>query len=590
MDARPLRLSLAGAADVGRFAALAPYRGSVDFMNWSNCVTPDSDMKFQPLIEAADYLSACIEASTNGGKGLKHPNHARYVAPARRKIERVLRHYFHRQESALLAEIKPKIEASNANQSEPIRTFREASSGGTLYAHTILPTSIAPLRFPVTAIETEEFNDAIREAIKGAAAGLSAGTIAVDDAVSRWLRDNSLTRLTGDFSTTSVNRLRDAVADAWDQGGSFDQIVKAIQDTFADFSDRRAGVIAQTEVNDAYNRGRMYTAVQAGFDQKAWDPDGEACAVCMENVDAGFIGIDDEFPSGDLAPTAHPNCFLAGTVISAGGITGSSIREYEGEVVILRITNMNDTAVTPNHPILTRGGWRAAGSLQVGDYIAQCIAPSKAAILLDPNDHYIEARIEQIPDSLFMAGGMSAEGVPVSSEAFHGDIGSNGKVDIVRTAGSFPRSWTDGVENGEYNSLGLRHSKRVAFLEQCAFLEMLEALSLSSDGIMGTGNLRTTGFGGHCGSSHYTGRASAALMESECSPLTENEATRNSGPLGDFQKALSCLVRLVKITSIEVRSFSGHVYNLETKDGIYFANSIITHNCDCSIDFQKGVE
>jgi hypothetical protein len=28
----------------------------------------------------------------------------------------------------------------------------------------------------------------------------------------------------------------------------------------------------------------------------------------MENVDAGFIGIDEEFPSGDLAPTAHPNC------------------------------------------------------------------------------------------------------------------------------------------------------------------------------------------------------------------------------------------------------------------------------------------
>ncbi len=249
------------------------------------------------LADAANDLAAMLEAAVpRHTKGLRHPKHATVIDPARRKVERVLRHYWHRQMVALLAEIKPKIAA------------REASSGGTLYAHTILPTSIAPLRFPVTSIETEEFNDAIREAIKGAAKGIAAGAIVVDDAVSRWLRDNSLTKLTSDFSTTSINRLRDAVADAWDQGGSFEQVVKAIQDTFADFSDKRAGMIAQTEVNDAYNHGRIYTAVQAGFDEKAWDPDGEACPICMDNVDAGFIGIDEEFPSGDLAPTAHPNC------------------------------------------------------------------------------------------------------------------------------------------------------------------------------------------------------------------------------------------------------------------------------------------
>jgi hypothetical protein len=246
------------------------------------------------IADAANDLAALLEAAAPR-QGLRHPSHARIVAPARKKVERVLRHYFARQEAALLAEIKPKIAA------------REASSGGTLYAHTILPTSIHPLRFPVTSIETEEWNAAIRAVIAGAAASIASG-VTVDDAVSRWLRDNSLTRLTGDFSNTSINRLRDAVADAWDAGGSYEQIVKAIQDTFADFSDTRAGMIAQTEINDAYNRGRIYTAVQAGFDQKAWDPDGEACPICMENVDEGWIGIDDEFPSGDLAPTAHPNC------------------------------------------------------------------------------------------------------------------------------------------------------------------------------------------------------------------------------------------------------------------------------------------
>ena len=247
------------------------------------------------LADAANDLAALLEAA-NGKTGLRHPSHARVIAPARRKVERVLREYFRRQEAALLAEVKPKILA------------REASGGGILYAQHILPTSIHPLRFPVSSVETEEYNDAIAEVIRGAAASIKAGSVIADDVASRWLRDNSLTKLTGDFSVTSVNRLRDAVADAWDEGGSFDQVVRAIQDTFEDFSSTRAEMIAQTEVNDAYNQGRMDTAVNAGFDEKSWDPDGEACEICMENVDAGWIPIDDDFPSGDLAPTAHPNC------------------------------------------------------------------------------------------------------------------------------------------------------------------------------------------------------------------------------------------------------------------------------------------
>ncbi len=263
------------------------------------------------LVDAANDLAALLEAAAPR-QGLRHPNHARIIAPARKKLERVLRHYWHRQMEALLAEVKPKIipRESNIlrNYFDHVARLREASSAGHVYANTFLPTSIAPLRFPVTLVETEEYNDAIAIAIRGAAASIASGSISAEDAASHWLRDNSLTKLTGDFSTTSVNRLRDAVADAWDAGGSFEQITRAIKDTFQDFSDTRASMIAQTEVNDAYNQGRIYTAVNAGFDQKAWDPDGEACEICMANVDAEWIGIDEEFPSGDMAPTAHPNC------------------------------------------------------------------------------------------------------------------------------------------------------------------------------------------------------------------------------------------------------------------------------------------
>ncbi len=281
------------------------------------------------LADAANDLALLLEAAAPR-LGLRHASHARVIAPARRKVERVLREYFRRQEAAVLHEVKPKIvvvesdfRSSVVRSSKPVSSTegtadvigrdirqraQEASSGGNIYAAHILPSSIHPLRFPVTQTESSEFADAIASAIRGAAASIAAGSVIVDDVASRYLRDNSLTRLTGDFSATSVNRLRDAIAEAWDAGGSYNQIVAAIQSTFGDFSDTRAGMIAQTEVNDAYNRGRLSIAIEAGFDQKAWDPDGEACPICLDNVDAGWIGIDDDFPSGDAAPTAHPNC------------------------------------------------------------------------------------------------------------------------------------------------------------------------------------------------------------------------------------------------------------------------------------------
>jgi len=36
-----------------------------------------------------------------------------------------------------------------------------------------------------------------------------------------------------------------------------------------------------------------------------------------------------------------------------------------------------------------------------------------------------------------------------------------------------------------------------------------------------------------------------------------------------------------------LRDWSGHVYNLQTADGFYVANGIVTHNCHCYITFEK---
>ena len=244
-------------------------------------------------------------------KGLKHKRHAKHLAPARAKIEAVLRSYWKRQETALLREIRPRLEHLLAAHPVPLREARTPASKN--FASSLLPTSLSPLRFPVTKGEDSEYYAAISDAIKGAAATLTeelaAGEHTAEDFAGRYLRDNSLSKLTGNFAKESVERLQGAVADAWQAGGSYDQIVKAVQDTFADFSDARAGMIAQTEANDAYNEARDQVARDADLDEKAWETEsGDPCEICLANEAQGWIGIDEDFESGDDAPTAHPRC------------------------------------------------------------------------------------------------------------------------------------------------------------------------------------------------------------------------------------------------------------------------------------------
>ena len=70
-------------------------------------------------------------------KGLKHKRHAKHLAPARAKIEAVLRSYWKRQETALLREIRPRLEHLLAAHPVPLR---EADEGEwvTINGHPVL--------------------------------------------------------------------------------------------------------------------------------------------------------------------------------------------------------------------------------------------------------------------------------------------------------------------------------------------------------------------------------------------------------------------------------------------------------------------
>lgn len=257
----------------------------------------------EAISAAGDAVAEILEAE----RGLKHERHQDHLGPAIASVRTVMRKYFVRQQDAILIAVLPYLKSHIEQYSEAVRT------NGKAMARAILPNSVAPLRFAVSDSEDLEYNAAIASAIEGAAEVVRAEML-VDATLhpnfaSNFLRNHSLTKLTGNIADTTKTRLRNAIADAWDAGGSYDQVVGAIKATYKEFGAVRAGMIAQTEVVTAYNAGRKATAEAAGFNEHQWETEsGNPCEICLANEAQGWIPIGLAFQSGDMAPAAHPNC------------------------------------------------------------------------------------------------------------------------------------------------------------------------------------------------------------------------------------------------------------------------------------------
>lgn len=205
-----------------------------------------------------------------------------------------------------------------------------------------LPSSVQPLRFPITGGGNDDLNQAIKAAIGREAAKLAAelksGATTSEDVAGRWMRDHSLTELTGNFSEASINQLRSALADAWAAGGSCNQLVDAIHSVFPDFSDEQAATIAQTAVNTAYLKSRDGGAHEMGMEEKRWTADGtDACEACQKQIAAGWILIDEPFPGGVMLPCLHDGCdcgvdYRKGALGSAFNINEAKMNEVRSMI------------------------------------------------------------------------------------------------------------------------------------------------------------------------------------------------------------------------------------------------------------------
>ena len=245
------------------------------------------------VIAEIHALAELIEAEI---KGLRAPEHARALEPIVRKVTRLMARYFRRQGRLMVSAV----------------TMKEAEAD-VVDAWMI---SVSPLALSIAANDAIRYEALIELAIIKAETQLSAQldsmALIPETKMSQYLKSNSLSKLTGTLAETTKQKLRDAITLAIRSGGTADDIVGAIKATVKEFSSVRAELIAQTEVNNAYNFGRTELARSAGFTEKRWITEsGNPCAICILNEAEGYIGIDQTFLSGDQRPTAHPRCYCS---------------------------------------------------------------------------------------------------------------------------------------------------------------------------------------------------------------------------------------------------------------------------------------
>lgn len=136
-----------------------------------------------------------------------------------------------------------------------------------------------------------------------------------------YLRDKGAALVTQINETTRAE-MRDLIVNMIEERASYDQIAREISRRWAEMAipkpqghiDSRAHLIAVTEVGNAYEAGNL-AAVQDMASlglamEKSWLTVGDdrVSDGCAENEGAGWIPLDEPFPSGDQAPLRFPGC------------------------------------------------------------------------------------------------------------------------------------------------------------------------------------------------------------------------------------------------------------------------------------------
>lgn len=405
-----------------------------------------------------------------------------------------------------------------------------------------------------------------------------------------------------------------------------------------DISRRNAATLVQSSVQTVANDARL-ASFRANSDiikgvRQVSTLDSHTSPICMAysgaewDLDGNPVNGAPPFNGG---PPRHFNCLPGDALVSSRrDITGVSKRWFDGEVVVIKTASGCVLTATPNHPVLTDGGWVATGLINVGsNIIADALGERGSLIHGDGQD--APARIHDVAEAFLCARGVSAVPMEFSPEDFHGD-GACGKVGVV---------WSDGFLGCVLDSPAAKHLGEVGLIGGGLagliglsggghLTQFLHAFDTAASGLVSGGRegltlmerrpihssellLTPVSGGDSClaENAQDDGRRGAERLGDPCSADTFAEQLYNlggtdifalggaadpnfdtgtaqpseHGGLSDSELAgqiiggFSGPVFADKVVSVDREPFHDYVYNLETSGGWYIAQGLVVHNC-----------
>lgn len=370
------------------------------------------------------------------------------------------------------------------------------------------------------------------------------------------------------------------------------------------FDEARALRVAVTEITRAYAAGQQAAgdALKEEFPDveivKRWytNEDDRVCELCGPlageevAVDDTFYAPDDDYSDGN--PPRHVNCVLPGqfAVVPGGAIAGVQSL-YVGRCIEILLSSGQRLAVTPNHKIATPDGWKSAKGLTPGDYVL-ChggdIIPELERVY--PDNNHTPAAIEDIFSSLVKSSGMTSERMKATPKDLHGDGGGmNGYIHVVHPkrelSGAVKAARTQGFIN---IALGFIHGTLAKCL-RCAYSLGLGVLAPLCGNVSG-GNLGGSLAFGHSRPFDRLGFALASDVDAGRNQPAADSPAIDPKMLREFVFRYADFVQPQQIVDVNIFSYAGHVYDLQSEYELYSVNGIIAHNCRCWISTTTRLE